>query len=530
MPLVSYSSLFFELQLKKNHVYNTVKDALIGFINGALSEHTALIPYGSNILPKEVLKVARKTFFASECKGVEPKVAALICIAYGITTTTTAKLAQFAATGDISVLSWDLASFKAHFGVANCFDKSIEDYLKRSASGSHGLVIDPGHVKYFRIHGTAINWPDEVKRYNLYFKVAETKNAIWYHRTIKPSEIPCSNEIDFLYGNTDEYSRVFATFLCVNLDKDPARQLTLNDYHDIFLATSYSIHCVDLTNDQMFSVRNGHSLMTYKDGIIKVPDCKNWQVYVQQGKVPYLDNDTLTSSFADKERFPTEWVNAWKLARTDMSFSYDDMVAHVYHGKVIASLTGVPTSSDSSSSGPSQEKKNQPGFEQPPKGKWSETSSTARDNSFSKPRPEREEGKRFKEEYSRAQAPPGQIRDRPKGYSFKFDAKALSQLYDSNHAAYTAQVNTYVLDLEANYDLHYTHCFGKSKMYVNAFEMGYESLAKLKDVITNDVNKYGQAEHLFKYGHPLLRSIDDYYYWLALQTMGQQRYNDFGSK
>lgn len=303
------------------------------------------------------------------------------------------------------------------------------------------------------------------------------------------------------------------------------------------MATSGSFHCVDPINHQNFTTRTGNILLIYKDGHVSNPDPTRWQIFIEAGRIPPLDNDTLLSCMSDPEHFPTEWVAAWRTVKTNMTFSYADMVAHVYSGTPIAELSAAPAGeqpnfqpsapSDNSASSGDESIHVVPNPYLPnkkPKSKWSENSSSA----FNPELPRNtnaESGRQFKEDYKQT----GKS-NKPKGYKFNFDRSALSKLYDSDPAAYQDEFCTQSVNLMSSYDMEYTHCIGHSKRFINSFDMGFESMNKLREVITNDCHNFGVAEKLMKYGHPLLRSIVDYYTWLALQSMGQERFNDFGSK
>lgn len=540
--LIAYTSKFRRLDnpLKKNHTYEDVKDDLINLINGTFNPPQSLAKYGQNIDQVQLARLAKRQFFSDQntSTGIEPQVAAFICMTYGIPIIKPSQMDAFQISRNLTDLQWTVHTFKAEFGLPGNMDLALTDYITLTHGASHGLIIDTAnnHVKQFRIHGTDHSWPTPAKEYNTYYKLDVLKNACWFLRPLNRNTMRARASFEDLYGDSTEYEQVYHAFLNSTIDSSPTRLLTLNEWQEILMATSGSFHCVDLTNKQNFTTRTGQILLTYKDGQVSNPDPLRWQIFVEAGRVPPLDTATLLSPMSDPEHYPSEWAAAWRNARTNMTFSYADMIAHVYSGIPIAELTPLPSSPLPRPSAPSISSDSQinssdddihvipnPSAKKP-KPKWSENSSSAFNPEIPS-NPNSESGRKFKEEYKQT----GKS-NKPKGYKYHFDRSSLSKLYDTDISAYQDEFASQCVNIMSSYDMDYTHCIGHSKRFVNAFDMGFESMNKLREVITNDSHHFGVAEKLTKYGHPLLRSIVDYYTWLALQSMGQERFNDFGSK
>lgn len=233
--LIAYTSKFRRLDnpLKKNHKYSDVKDDLIGLINGTLNPPQSLAKYGQNIDQVQLARLAKKQFFSdqNQTTGVEPHVAAFICMAYGIPVVKPTQMDNFITSRNMTDLDWTVQAFRTEFGVPPNVDMAIADYIALIRGASHGLIIDTtnSHVKQFRIHGTDTSWPVAAKDYNTYYKMDVPKNACWFLRPLNRNSMNGKASFEDLFGDSSEYEQAYHSFLNSTIDHSPTRVLTLNE-------------------------------------------------------------------------------------------------------------------------------------------------------------------------------------------------------------------------------------------------------------------------------------------------------------
>lgn len=312
---------------------------------------------------------------------------------------------------------------------------------------------------------------------------------------------------DCFHDDITNYATFFA-FITSHRTRVPTSQPNVEELFEILKSLNHSILLRDATNNVTKTIKGGRFLLTCKDGHLTIPDYKNWKLYREHKLVPPYFGPEADHSLAiyDSFRYPVEWVNFWSNVTQDRTLDYDFVVENFKHGIPAPAINELST-----------HLRQQP---TPTAPTWSSLNSASSIVSQLPLTSEQMNNVEFDSQVSTQVHKQG-------GYKFRID----------RHEAY--KMDTEMLDthyrercdyLLANYDMNYTHIVPGSKKFLINFEMAEQTLSHLRYIMSSDSLYLSFSKTKVPYGHPLLRSVVDYYTWACLGLLGSTEFNDIGSK